>query len=460
MNIQKKLLSAATLLLIMIGTETGCVPNRPWRTSPTSTQNLPDSQSSWLKGTHGEDLFVVEFDDQGESFGHSQPDFALEHIREMAQDPSDKRPLMVMVFVHGWHHSAKAGDANLESFRRVLSDLAQAPGLTDRRWVGVYIGWRGESVNFPLLRYLTYWNRRNAAARVGGIPFARFLAELSSIVQSRDENMMMAIGHSFGGRVVETAVTNAMAFDEGKPKLDLVVLLNEASEGLRAKMSIDAIRHDTAKSQVPREPQPEFVSLTSVGDSATGVAFPLGQWLPSLNQRFQDYSQYGDAREKTLAGQESLFRHTAGHTSDLWSHAVKTPDQVPDWSNRQDVTPFSIHDVLPGPKPDYLLVPIDNSFNQGTPYWIIQVPKEIIFDHDDIFNNQVRGLLAGIIKKWFEEPAKVKGERLKTYLQRKESKEKIQRSKEKSGTNTPYCLGNCFLNFEKTPRTFEISAVV
>jgi len=404
----------------------GCVENVSYRLAPGSGNTPGPAQQAWLKGDHESEVFVVEFDDQGELWPTGERQFVLSRIEDLVRDMAQGGPpLTVLVFVHGWHHNAKAGDANLESFRSVLGKLAGSPAFSARRWLGVFIGWRGEAVSLPPLNFLTYWNRRNAAARVGGIPFAHFLADLATRVQSNDENMMLVIGHSFGARVVETSVTNVLGFYTGmteggskpKPLLDLVVLLDEASEALRAKAMIDTFRHEGAWPGAP-----QLVSITSTQDTATGFAFPLGQGFLALRERFRDYRNEGRPEEQALPNQEELFTHTAGWTPALWSHCVTVaPAGYQEANQPPDVVPFSISGLEPGATPDYLLVPIQNtacagkggSFNSGTPYWILQVPDEIILNHNDIFNEHLQGLLGGIVFKYFGSSEVIKSNKIK-----------------------------------------------
>ena len=368
------------------------IPNRPWR---KVGPNLSDAENSHLKGTHGEELHVVEFDDQGELFGNAQRDSALDHIGKLVQT-SEK--VMLLVFVHGWHHNAKDGDKNLESFRQTLAQLADAPTHKKYKWVGVYVGWRGESLKPPLNKF-TFWNRRLAAARTGGIPAAHLLEELSSVVQKKEGNKLIVIGHSFGGRIVETAVTNALS-NSDKLRPDLVVLLNEASDALRAKMAIDVFKRNAEKNPLADAPGPQIISITSSGDWDTKLLFPIGQSLAAIGKTFRNYKESGrNEAERNLPSQRNLFLHTAGHTKALLSHEVRAIDQV-QASHLADATPFSTDSLLPL-QPNYALVPLNGVYNEKTPYWIVRVAKEIILDHQDIFNAQVRGMLAGIIVKWF-----------------------------------------------------------
>ena len=77
------------------------------------------------------DLYTVEFDDQGWLAGTSSehaPDQTqlsllmadLNKLTRGRGDP-DARPLSVIVYTHGWHHTAAPDDSNVIAFRRLLA---------------------------------------------------------------------------------------------------------------------------------------------------------------------------------------------------------------------------------------------------------------------------------------------------------------------------------------------------
>jgi hypothetical protein len=93
------------------------------------------------------DVGIIELDEHGKVFSPEQRDLVLNKIREQAMTTG----ATVVVFVHGWHHSARWNDTNLVSFRRVLRALAQKRvgmgcNFEEPKFapvIGVYIGWRG-----------------------------------------------------------------------------------------------------------------------------------------------------------------------------------------------------------------------------------------------------------------------------------------------------------------------------
>lgn len=411
----------------------GCTPLKAYRQAPNpqAPQSNPKTGSWWVNPTDGSEMLVVEIDDQGEMWGNPEREFAINRVRFLAEK-TDK-PLTLIVFAHGWHHNALASDSHLIAFQQEISSFARRDPT--RRWAGLYLGWRGESSSFPLITYLTYWNRRNAAARVGGIPVAHFLGNIAKVVADPksqadvlstttplNDNMLIVVGHSFGGRVIETAVTNALAFDTFKSPIDLVVLLNEASEALRAKAVIDAYKTN-ADPERGYDLPPRIVSITSVGDWATGITLPIGQWFVALREKFRDYQTSGTEDEKTLPGQKKLFEDTAAHTPKLSSHLVEDAKQPLGPEKAGGVTYFPLKKTPNDKDPEYVLVPVDKTaYNSRTPYWIIEVPKTISKDHDDIFNDRLSSMIEAIIDTWFPSPSSVKRQRLNEVKAREERK--------------------------------------
>lgn len=67
----------------------------------------------------GYTLSFIEFNDQGLAY-RRQMNFVLRSINRIQSD------LMIVVFMHGWHHSAKPGDSNVQNFRKVLIALSKS----------------------------------------------------------------------------------------------------------------------------------------------------------------------------------------------------------------------------------------------------------------------------------------------------------------------------------------------
>jgi hypothetical protein len=166
-------------------------------------------------------LRFIEVDDEGWFWDPSQATAAIELIEQRLRT----RDTLVITFVHGWHHSARCCDDNVEGFRETLSRLRK---LARERFdiVGLYVGWRGQSLPGSL-DYLTFWGRKSAAERVGSNDFKEFLTRLQLLYaqyrpdaapigdQQPPDTMrrfmgMVTIGHSFGGQVVLKAVAESI----------------------------------------------------------------------------------------------------------------------------------------------------------------------------------------------------------------------------------------------------------
>ena len=265
-------------------------------------------ESSWER--HDDyDLFFVEFDDQGwlarqERGDQTQIGALTQRLTALikGRDPAssddlkrlsalpDDQPLSLLVYTHGWHHSAAANDSNVRKFRRLLEGTAAVekelcllkrreaggeaaakacsnresitPWKKKRRVVGIYVGWRGDSILGPVIEHLSIWDRKLAAEKValGSVQelFARlhnfYVQHECHFAQSAEAKRicadvrMLTVGHSFGGlityrslaprlmmNVVETHRRNVAAdhvpyaYSVG----DLTVLINPAFEGTR-----------------------------------------------------------------------------------------------------------------------------------------------------------------------------------------------------------------------------------
>jgi hypothetical protein len=355
-------------------------------------------------------MFVVEFDDQGDLFDPQQVETCIREI-EIAKKAG--RPVFGLMFVHGWHHNASPGDRNLRDFEGEVRSLAiqQSQAASRPLVAGVYLAWRGESFKMPGLKALTFWSRRSAAKRVGGLKASEVIYRVAAAIKLKPDlsdhdagSHFIAIGHSFGGRILETAILQSFmsAFyspqangkgNDGKlrfrPMFDLAVLVNGASEALPSKQMIEALKNNSVESVGPL-----IVSVTSVGDNATKNAFPVGQWFVNATKKLR--KPHPEECAAGIRSQRRLLKRTAGHLHELYSHdVVAAPPtdavvqfDVPD-RKRRSLTYFLVRRVVDGRE----------SWN-NTAFWIFRVPKDVLHDHNDIFENPgFRNLLAEIYKK-------------------------------------------------------------
>jgi hypothetical protein len=116
----------------------------------------------------------LEFDQDGRAFDPNQLRAILTKIAALK---AQAHPVYVVTYVHGWHNNAQiTGDRTADSvkFDNLIARYAE---LSRRLYeingvnlapvtVGIYIGWRGESMRTPLLNALTIGNRARAADRI------------------------------------------------------------------------------------------------------------------------------------------------------------------------------------------------------------------------------------------------------------------------------------------------------
>ncbi len=339
------------LLLILF---VGCTVHRSYR--PTAADYLPHRD--------GYQLGIIEFDDHGEFW---QPEQVYRVLAALHAKNSKGGRVLVMVFIHGWKNDASPGNekqGNLAFFDATLAriartEIATAPSGQARSVFGIYLAWRGSSLNLPEpFSNLSFWDRLATATRISeGAAATQSLLAILAETNRNPYSRSIVIAHSMGALIVEKALTQALAAQvmiqgfakppdsrsslELKLKFptDLVILVNSAAPALYAKTLIDTLEAFNVVPSQPANPRlvhsisaawrPLIVSVTSEHDNATGLAFPIGTTLGSLFQRFQSYAPSETMianvpRSAILAkpSQRYFYTHTPGHVPELFSHAV------------------------------------------------------------------------------------------------------------------------------------------
>lgn len=180
------------------------------------------------------DLRFIEADDEGWLWSPQQARDATDAVTTSAA----RVDTFVVLFVHGWHHSSRCCDDNIEGFKETLSRLhTQLVKLNSRaapagahpgagpenfRLIGIYVSWRGASLP-GFLDYATFWGRKSAAQRTGEVDLREFLDRLNQVYRRHNEVAaatpagspntflgLVTIGHSFGGQVLLRSVSAAL----------------------------------------------------------------------------------------------------------------------------------------------------------------------------------------------------------------------------------------------------------
>ena len=416
---------AIALLTLAMG---GCVPNRAYRAGTAAIEDpVTLDPALRIHDPGAVKLGFVEFDEMGE-FWEACPkldagtECQLSRVLALIQRekggscsslPNCRRELVVVLFVHGWKNNASTyneAHKNLHDFKALLAQLANreesmatAERRSARTYLGIYMAWRGQILAGDI--FATFWNRRNAANRLASPAFSEAVYRIIAASKEGSANTkVLVVGHSFGARLLEDAISDTFISlilpnpNQAGVRLganpispaDLVVYVNSANDGLHAKQMIELLkRSSVGVSRSEGTPAgPLFLSVTSEGDLATRVAFPVGQELSALTKSFKR-----NEKGQRSPSERKYFTHTAGHIGYLNSHEViKVAQPAEDCESgiSGDTVRFSVS------KQCYELRPRAIRWNDS-PYWVTTVPSTIIPDHSHVFTEAFVELLKEVI---------------------------------------------------------------
>jgi hypothetical protein len=232
------------------------------------------------------------------------------------------KPKLIVLYTHGWMHSADEKDHNFEQFKALVRRLASS--RADRQVLGIYIGWNG-STGSSILDYFSFWSRQRVADRITqSAIIAKMVGAIGNVRGgSGKRDNFVAIGHSFGARMLFAAVNAPLIIDVERayPKpntnlyqmvrgpADAVLLLNPAFEASRYTAIDSFMRNEeTFASNQP----PLIITVSTDNDWATRTAFPLGQMLGlSFDERAQT----------TLGNYEPYYTHSLMRSNDACAPA-------------------------------------------------------------------------------------------------------------------------------------------
>ena len=384
----------------------------------------------------GYDLEIVQVDDFG-SFWDARH---AEHVANRIDALSRTQNVFVVLFIHGWHNNASPRNGNLLDFEEALKGIAaqmdkeQFADLRERltgqrgsKLVGVYVGWRGQSLPMPF-DYATMWWRKDAAERVGNGDVGEFLERLqrsylranSTVVRENNPVVkpfmgLVTIGHSFGGQVLMKAISwrieselvmrtrGAMADTANPPSTagksritqlepidsygDVNILLNPALEAYQYA------RIDSLFRRIKYLPTqtPQLLVLSADNDWARQSFFPIARVLtmpfrPTFRNAYQG-SLWGKALGE-LAGQQTHDLNPAPDAPDsLTPESVgRDPGSLKDYD-------FTTETVFAQVK----LSPRPNGWTPNSPVAVVYTHKNIIKEHNGIFNTGLRDFLIGYV---------------------------------------------------------------
>ncbi|CAA9891637.1 Esterase/lipase/thioesterase family lipase [Candidatus Methylobacter favarea] len=411
-------------LLAIMQILTACAPNIIYRsvyeTCRVSARVKCDKNSLQYYNVGASDEYMlgfVEIDDQGQLRDRSQMKAVIDTFYKTAASES----VLITVFVHGWHHNAQPGDPNIESFKgnlaklsKVESSLSLTQKRPPRKIIGVYVGWRGESITIPVINGLTFWERKNTAQDGGYLGVTELLLKLEEIANVRNsvlppiKSRLVVIGHSFGGAVVYSATSQILAsrFVDSKAGKgftntakgfgDLVVLLNPAFEALRYAPFYELAEERCSYflEQVPR-----LAILTSETDNATKLAFPAGRIFTTFFETHNTI-QRTICKRPLILDEGEADRTAVGHYMPLISHSLQPADEKQaqrsaNYNNMKNIWSTQIR----GGSTRFgavVLTHLDKT-EPRNPYLNIRVNEELIGSHNDVFGEKIMEFLRLLI---------------------------------------------------------------
>lgn len=420
-------------LLFVVG---GCAQNSAYRTNYTTCTFAQEGDCAehaiqhTAPGQNNEHyLSFVEYNDQGQLRHREQMQAVLDNYYTLAS----KDDVLLIVFVHGWHHSAEPGDNNIQKFRSLLAKISEienagkgkpGKGNTGRKVLGLYVGWRGDSITIPLLKETTFWDRKSTAHDVGLQGVTEVLLKLEEIVNVKAgmetrrpkplNSRLVVIGHSFGGAVLYTSLQQVMAdrfIDSRKTKTysgdaqgfgDLVVLVNPAFEALRYATLYDISQHGCRR-YFPTQ-LPKMAILTSESDWATKYAFSIGRFFSTLFESHTTLTRHHCTEkgpQELLVDEGKADRNTIGHFEPYLTHhlvpAKTLQDRGSDSSYQQLRTNWAKQKssgTLNFNGTDLIHLGKTRPLN---PYLNIKVDGDLIPDHNDIWDDRVISFVRDLI---------------------------------------------------------------
>jgi hypothetical protein len=430
-----------------------------------------DLQGNPVANSSGPCLAFLEFDDHGKAWDPSELDHATALIQKAITDDPQHQPV-ILTFIHGWKHNAKGGndeDTNIQGVEHVLNYLhrcvyggrdssgedcngnkASQTRAAGHVVVGIFIAWRGDSVSeyWPVARTISVYSRGLAANRVGGNDVASALVRISAAAHPDssagllNQPVLIMVGHSFGGRVMETAMLadythkldrlevkkNALlngaapGSADTKPVAtfaDLVLYVNSAASALS---SVQLIKYMAIHRLEYREsdPDPEhpdkslgidrplLLSVTTPGDSATGFFLPVAygaygaiKYKHGALHGLQDLTCFDPGQTPQAFKNDDLTRlflysRSAAHVDQLQSHElvdIGPPATPGDPATCSNVTAPNTY-VYGVANRCFRIQPKQTLLNgkprcNGTPYWIMNTDSDIIPDHSTIFTDRL-----------------------------------------------------------------------
>lgn len=397
------------------------------------------------------ELGIVEIDDDGFT-NPAQLQQVMSMVDRRAGD--EQRGLLIVTFIHGWHHGADVCDRDLCCFRRVLDRLSRMEHLSDKVNVtGVYVGWRGESIEKPYINATTLWSRKSAAQHIGRTGAKEVLLGLDEKYRGLKTKhpekyvSMVTVGHSLGGAMVfnvmkALALGNASSVLDPKRKhfrvvraeADRVEAADRKEKAIRARLgdlvvlvnpAIEASQYAPFDNDLPDTPDrgykmpdktfkysdrqlPVLMTVASEADMAVGVAFPA---FRVLSAALHPSILKSKAR---ILGMGHYPPHVT-HTLDYEGAAIAEIQNPPacsctknfgaaELAAEERLDPYGRSDQrFANGRMKFDLIRDETTWDAHSPFLVVRATKDVIAEHSDIYNPVFVSFLQSYIQGFVRE---------------------------------------------------------
>lgn len=177
-------------------------------------------------------ILILEIDDIGQLYTWTDISATIKKIKDVEGE------VCLITFVHGWNHNASLRrSGNLQSFIQYIANLQIkfTNSKKNKRVIGIFIAWQGQRYIQPLQRFMTFFDRSEKSREIGGGDIKSIYSKINSSFREKNNIKIFHVGHSFGASVLYTALSSSIIETfTSQTKICqnyAIVMLNPAFEG-------------------------------------------------------------------------------------------------------------------------------------------------------------------------------------------------------------------------------------
>lgn len=378
---------------------------------------LNNSTVSYKSGNRNFKLHFVEFTDQGHFHSRDQFFAMLERVKNAGGNQD------IILYIHGWNNDARPNNSNVIKFTQLLGSISERN--RSRTVTGIFVGWRGASIDVELLNKLTFWDRKNVSIEIGRGSVIELIERLRIAGGYGKGSRMISIGHSFGASVLLSATKNEL-YKAFLPPIDqegsfysllakvepidyLTILVNPAIEATPFLALRDLVEENKRRLQgrIYNQPTgPKVAIFTSESDWAVKYAFPAGRYLSTPLESYQTLERSDRHGNKVHYDEKSMDVRSVGRFEQFQTHRLTTSGASTAADGCVVERQNWATDVLGGQTNEKwvgtfkwsgtTLTHLGNS-PAFSPAWVVSVSPDVIDGHGDIWNNRFNCFLEELI---------------------------------------------------------------